>query len=66
MLVGLNLSNVLRRVDSPNLSDTAREIYSYEMPVQNQLTNDPYVFSVQALEFVSWNTFIFLYTVGYK
>ena len=59
MLVGLNLSNVLRRVDSPNLSDTAREIYSYRTPVQNQLTNDPYVFSAQALKFVSWNTFIF-------
>ena len=59
MLVGLYLSNVLRRVDSPNLSDTAREIYSYGKPVQNQLINDPYVFSAQALEFVSWNTFIF-------
>ena len=59
MLVDLYLSNVLRRVDSPNLSDTAREIYSYGKLVQNQLTNDPYVFSAQALEFVSWNTFIF-------
>ena len=59
MLVGLNLSNVWRRVDTPVLSDTAREIYSYGKLVQNQLTNDPYVFSAQALEFVSWNTFIF-------
>ena len=59
MLVGLNLSNVWRRVDSPVLSDTAREIYSYGTPVQNQLTNDPYVYSAQALKFVIWNTFIF-------